>query len=234
MRFAWHYYRVTLFYLAITVASYALYHYLQHLPEASGVMSAGSLWQQKGSVTDGLRSVWLIFAWGFGVQALIQVVRVFERKPRDANLPDLLRHGAYLSAHAGLFEEIVFRLYAFLSFIIILHYLNDHVWGGLQSLATGVILPAANWLTLGVFHGQFNAANWALGLAVIIGSLFFRSAHVHYGYLSKLNVWIIGLVMFWLTLNYGLITAIIAHFLYDFCVFAAIALTAPLQPRAVE
>jgi hypothetical protein len=55
---------------------------------------------------------------------------------------------------------------------------------------------------------------------------------VHYGKFSKANVWAVGMVMFWLLFNYGLIAAILAHFLYDLCVFTAIALTAPLQPHS--
>jgi hypothetical protein len=40
------------------------------------------------------------------------------------------------------------------------------------------------------------------------------------------------MMMFWLVFNYGLVTAIIAHFLYDLCVFMAVAATSPLQRRA--
>ena len=231
MRIARHHLPVTVFYLAITAAAFLAYHFLQRLPEANGVISAASLWSTKASPVQGLSTVWFIFAWGFGIQTLIQIMRVIRRKPRDANLLQLLQHGAWLSAHAGLFEELVFRLYAFLAFIISLLWLNDHSSHIIQTVATSTILPAANLLTFGVFHDQFTGRDWALGLAIILGSLFFRSAHVHYGRLSKLNVWLIGLVMFWLTFHYGLITAILAHFLYDFCVFAAIALTAPLQPK---
>lgn len=225
---------VTVFYLLITAAAFAVYHYLQGLPAAQGVISAASLWTTRANPLQGLATVWFIFAWGFGVQSLIQITRVIRRRPRDANLTQLLKHGAYLSAHAGFFEEVVFRLYAFLSFIIILRYLDPLTHGTLQVSATHALLPAANFLTAGVFTSQFTGPDWALGVAVILGSLFFRSAHIHYGRLSKLNVWVIGLVMFWLTFHYGLPTAIAAHFLYDLCVFTAIAITAPLQPRPVN
>lgn len=225
---------VTVKYLLMTTLAVLVYSYLMHLPAAAGVMSPFSLWQTHGSILDGLHAVWFIFAWGFGIQTFIQIIRVFQRKPRDADLTVLLKHGAYLSAHAGLFEEIVFRLYAFLSFIILLRVLNPALHGLIQWLAVHIVLPAANFVTWGAFSTQFAAPNWALGIAIILGSLFFRSAHIHYGRLSKANVWIIGLVMFWLTLHYGLPTAILAHFLYDFCVFAALALTAPLQPRPIQ
>jgi hypothetical protein len=220
---------VTAFYILLTAAAYGAYYYLQRFPQSVGIVTSSDLWMTKGSVFQGISSVWFIFAWGFGLQSLIQIVRVFKRDPREASLSQLLRHGAIMSANAGFFEEVIFRLYAFLSFIILMRLVNDHVSGALQAAATHVILPAANFITFGVFQPQFS--NWATGLAVIAGSLFFRSAHVHYGKFSKFNVWVIGLVMFWLTFHYGLITAIAAHFLYDLCVFTAIALTAPLQPR---
>jgi hypothetical protein len=168
------------------------------------------------------------------LQLAVQVYRVFKRRPRDAGLTRLLHHGAWVSLNAGLFEEIVFRLYAFLCFVIGLHWLDERLWQSLSGMANGAILPAANFLSFGLFREQFAGPDWAVGIAVIIGGLFFRSAHIHYGKFSKLNVWVVGMVMFWLTFHYGLLTAIAAHFLYDLCVFTVIAFSAPLQPRHPE
>jgi hypothetical protein len=223
---------VTGYYLLLTAISVIIYSYLSRLPEASGILTASRLWQIRQNPVDGLRLVWFIFAWGFGLQSLVQIVRVFKRRPRDANFHQLFKHGIYISAHAGFFEELIFRLYAFLSFIILLVFLDDHSSHLIKTAATRALLPAANFFTFGFFHNQFTGTDWALGVAVILGSLFFRSAHVHYGRFSKANVWVIGLVMFWLVFNYGLLTAILAHILYDLAVFTAIALTAPLQPKS--
>lgn len=222
---------VTMYYLLITAAAVATYYYLQALPAGTGVIRASELIRSNANPIEGLAKVWFIFAWGFAIQALIQISRVLHRRPREANLIPLLKHGIYLSAHAGFFEEIVFRVYAFLSFIIIVHLINPYTHDLLQGAAIHAILPAANFITGGFFRDQFAGSDWAFGLAVILGSLFFRSAHIHYGALSKANVWVIGLVMFWVMFHYGLIAAIAAHFLYDACVFTAIALTAPLQPH---
>jgi hypothetical protein len=230
VRYGWL--SVLIFYVALTVLAFAAYYYLAKLPEAKGLMSPGDLWAFRGNPLEGLRRVWFIFAWGFGIQLLIQIYRVFRRRPRDAGMGLLLKHGMWISANAGLFEEIIFRLYAFLSLIIGLHWLTGQTGTWLKTAATQAILPAANFLTFSQFHQAFAAHDWAVGIAVIIGGLFFRSAHIHYGKLSKANVWVVGMIMFWLVFNYGLVTAILAHFLYDFAVFAAIALSAPLQPRA--
>jgi hypothetical protein len=119
---------VTVFYLVLTSLSYAAYHYLSALPAAQGVANASQLWAMHGNPLTGVARVWLIFAWGFGLQSLVQIWRVIRRRPRDASLTQLFKHGAWLSAHAGLFEEIIFRLYAFLSFIILLRLANE--WAG--------------------------------------------------------------------------------------------------------
>ncbi len=223
---------VPLFYLVLTGVSFVAYYYLVRLPQAHGVVTAWDLVAFKGNVLEGLRRVWFIFAWGFGIQFLIQLWRMIRLKPREADLPVLFQHGLWISANAGFFEEIIFRVYAFLSSIIVLKVLDGWFGGFLEGLAKGAILPVANWVSFGVFQREFTAGDWALGVAVIVGGLFFRSAHVHYGKLSKANVWVIGMIMFWLVFNYGLVTAIIAHFLYDLCVFTAVAIVSPLQRRA--
>lgn len=222
---------VTAYYLLITAAAVAIYYYLQLLPAARGIITAPDLLISAANPLEGLHHVWYIFVWGFSVQALVQITRVLRRCPRDADLVPLLKHGIYISAHAGFFEEIVFRLYAFLSFIIVIEFINPYTHNFLKLATTYVVLPVANFVTAHFFSAQFTSDNWALGLAIVLGSLFFRSAHWHYGALSKANVWVIGLVMFWLMFHYGLGTAIAAHILYDICVYLAIALTAPLQPR---
>jgi Type II CAAX prenyl endopeptidase Rce1-like len=223
---------VTVYYLVLTALAYGAYFYLNKLPDALGTLSPSELWLSRGSLLEGLSQVWMIFAWGFGVQLLVQIWRIIRRHQREAGIGPLLKHGAWISAHAGFFEELIFRLYAFLSFIIALHYADRHLGGWLESASTHTILPAANFITFGLFEQVFARGDWAVGVGVIIGGLFFRSAHRHYGKFSKANVWVIGMVMFWLVFNYGLLTAIVAHFLYDLCVFTAIALSSPLQPRA--
>lgn len=143
----------------------------------------------------------------------------------------LLKKGVWLSAHAGIFEELIFRYYAYLSFVLALVYADTSTDGFIGRLIGQYVNPIINWLTLGLFSQQFSATNWALGVAAIIGAFFFRSAHVHYGKFSKANVWAVGVIMFWLTFNFGLITAIAAHIIYDSVVFLAIAIASPLQPH---
>lgn len=231
MRHGWL--SITIFYTALTAIAYALYYYLTPLsPNHSATLTVGDLWQWPGQPLAGLRQVWWLFAWGFGLQFVVQIWQVIQRRPKEAGLRLMIKHGLWVSGHAGLFEELVFRLYGFLAAMSLLEYINHLVAGWLSTAATSAILPVADAVTLGFLHQQLRAEPWSVGVAIIIGSWFFSSAHIHYGRFSKVNVWLIGLVMFWLTFNYGLLTAILAHIIYDFAVYVAIALSSPFQPHA--
>ena len=223
---------VTIRYVALTLVSLVVYYFVVRLDHNGDAGSLVPVLLQTGDPVAGLKQVWFIFTWGFGVQLLVQVVRIVRRVPKDAPMRHLVRQGAWLSLNAGIFEEIIFRVYAFLSFVIIIRFLDGFVGGTIRLLGTRFLLPIADFLTLGVFSGQFNAAQWPVGLGILVGALFFRNAHRHYGAFSKANVFVIGLCMFWLVFHYGVMTAMIAHVLYDMAVFAAIALASPLQPAA--
>ena len=142
----------------------------------------------------------------------------------------LMRQGGWISLNAGIFEELIFRVFAFLSFVVVIRIIDGISGGVVRFVGTTFILPVANVVSLGNFSNQFSSDHWAVGLGIILGAFFFRSAHRHYGPLSKANVFIIGLCMFWLAFHYGVLTAIVAHVLYDMAVFAAIAISSPLQP----
>jgi Type II CAAX prenyl endopeptidase Rce1-like len=70
-----------------------------------------------------------------------------------------------------------------------------------------------------------------LGAAVISSNATFRRAHQQLGYLVVLNSWIIGIVLFWLMFNYGLVASIIAHIAYDLVVFATVVALRRLHMR---
>lgn len=239
LRRIWQYMRtgwltVTVFYLGLLGLSWVVYRYAQRLPNVQPAVWQGQISLYKGlpAVWEGLGRVWLMFAWGFGVQFLVQLSWILRRQPKAGSMAFLWKRGAWLSLHAGVFEELIFRYYAYLSFVLGLVWLNQRLGGGLGRAVTAWVLPFLNVVTAGYFAHQFDAAHWALGLGAVIGASFFRSAHLHYGKFSRANVWTIGVVMFWLTFNYGLLAAIVAHSLYDLCVFSAIALASPFQPRA--
>ncbi len=199
-RLVWHEIRhgwasVPSFYIFLTLLAFTAYRYLVRLPEGRGVLTASQLWMSHGSILTGLMRVKFIFIWGFVVQLLLQFIWVIRRKPREAQLGLLIKHGTWLSLNAGIFEELIFRLYAFLSLVILAKLANVSTNGLIETVTTHLLLPIANFATLGLLSPELNNAHWAMGLGVIAGSIFFRDAHLHYRGFSKLNVWFIGLVI---------------------------------------
>lgn len=80
-----------------------------------------------------------------------------------------------------------------------------------------VMLPLTNLLTLGKFQSIFYEAKHPklLVFGMISANSGFRDAHKYEGWLGRGNAWIIGFIMMSATLNYGLLTAIVLHALYD-------------------
>ena len=93
-----------------------------------------------------------------------------------------------------------------------------------------ILVPFADWASFGKMHALLvteNATNpdaWAIGAGLITANVKFRDGHKYQGPLGIVNSWYIGLVMFWLLFTYGLLAAIFCHFLYDFLIFATVAL----------
>ncbi len=57
---------------------------------------------------------------------------------------------------------------------------------------------------------------WGFGVTLVVGLV---------------NAWFGGMVMFWLMFHYGLWTAIVAHILYDICVFTSRAIADYFRPE---
>ena len=93
-------------------------------------------------------------------------------------------------------------------------------------LYTAVLVPLANLVTLGALQPYLlsETTSWVLGAAIVTAAGAFRKAHEYLGYFGMVNAWFIGMVFFYLALNYGLITAIVAHILYDVIIFTLRAL----------
>ena len=112
-----------------------------------------------------------------------------------------------------------------------LPFLNLITFGLLEWLYTNVLVPVANWATFGALSEfLFHPASWVVGAAIISANGFFRDGHKGNGFIGWVNSWFIGMVLFYLMLNYGLWTAIVAHILYDVVVFTAVAIATSWQP----
>lgn len=85
--------------------------------------------------------------------------------------------------------------------------------------------PLADWTTFGKLRDHiFPATGWLAGGAMLAANAFFRDGHKYQGLIGVVNSWFIGMFLFWLAFNHGLLAAIVVHFTYDFLIFSWAAL----------
>ncbi|MDA2922963.1 hypothetical protein MYX07_06900, partial [Patescibacteria group bacterium AH-259-L07] len=127
---------------------------------------------------------------------------------------------------AGVLEEIKFRWLSFFLGIIGAKITNFLFFGFLglgipKWFFLHIAGPVVNFVTLGKMSWLlFHPAGWFVGAAALAANAKFRDIHKYLGIFGYFNSWFIGFVMFWLMFEYGLVTAIIVHFLYDFLIHA--------------
>lgn len=195
------------------------------------LISFGEIWHHNPDVLGGLASVWFIFLWGGGMTLVMGFILI--NTPRSYFPGEVLGHGMWISVNAGIFEEIIFRWLRFAIAMIMLPFLNFITFGFFQWLYGSILIPIANWATFGALHEWlYHPAGWIMGAAIVSANGKFRSAHYENGFFNWVNSWFIGMVMFWLMFNYGLLTAITAHILYDAIIFAIAAMTTSWRPVA--
>lgn len=80
-----------------------------------------------------------------------------------------------------------------------------------------VIIPIVNFVTFGQFQEIFYGSKYPklFVFGMIAANANFRDGHKYQGLYGMLNSWIIGFVMMWAMLNYGLMCAVWLHVLYD-------------------
>jgi hypothetical protein len=193
-----------------------------------------SFWEVKGSLLEAVLFSWPIYLWGGGATALA----LFTVLNRYVSTPEeIFLDGVWVSVKAGFFEEICFRWLIFLSAIVMLPILDFFLLGflGLHVLEwiyMGILCPIANFCTFGMLDpyltGQYG---WAAAAAVMSTNSKFRNGHAYLGIIGFVNAWFIGMYFFMLTFKYGLIAAILVHFLYDFIIFSVEALDAYVEKK---
>jgi hypothetical protein len=170
----------------------------------------------RSDVVGGLAWVWPLFVWGALITALT-VVASFRVTVRPQLYPgQVFARGTWLSLHAGFYEELIFRCLLFLTMVPVLTALNWVTFGGIRWLYESVLIPIADFVTLGLLEPQLeNASVWVLGAAILTVNGQFRNGHSYLGLFGWVNSWFIGMAMFYLVFNYGLWAAMAAHVLYD-------------------
>lgn len=190
------------------------------------------IWSSHSSMATGLHAAWFIFAWGIGLTILSGLILAARRVPREYEPGHILAKGTWISLNAGFFEEIMYRWLMLFGAMITLKIFNVITFGLVKWFYTTALIPLANWASFGLLDHQLGGTyGWLFAAAIVSANVRFKNGHEYQGLLGMINAWYIGLLMFYLAFNYGLWTAIVAHILYDLCIFWTRSATTCLQPR---
>lgn len=184
------------------------------------------------NILGAMISFYPLLIYGFGVQFLFSVFR----NHNHSDLQDAEEHfgmGVLISAMAGFFEELLFRWIYFLSAMIGLQVANFLCFGFIswmfgdwfswvelpRLLYTYILIPLADFFTLGYLHSLLVTTPWWIGAAIISTNGRFRNEHAYLGIYGYINSWYGGMIFYVVVFSYGLPAAMCLHFLYDVCVF---------------
>lgn len=191
-------------------------------------------WMMKGSLLEAIVISCPVYIFGMGINAyyLFRTYNKYSETPSD-----ILLAGTLISLRAGVVEEVVFRWLIFMSSTIMLPALDWLLLGfmGLnvvQWVYIGVLCPVANFFTFGLLK-QFllHSAKWSIGAAIINANSRFRDGHAYQGIVGFTISWFMGMYFFWLMFTYGLVAAIVVHFLYDFLIYIVVWVDAIIERR---
>lgn len=218
---------LAVFTLVLTYVSYSLFHGWYGLS-----IDFGSAWDSKGRMIDGLVKVWPMFAWGTGITLLTGIIAVVKRIPRDHEPGYVFAKGTWISLNAGFFEEIIYRWLLFFGAMFFIKLFDVLTFGLVHWFYTEVTIPFTNWITFGLLEPQLHSPyGWLFAAAIISANGKFKEQHEYLGLFGWVNAWFLGMVLFYLVFNYGLWTAIVAHIIYDLCVFWTRAGVSVFQPK---
>jgi len=183
-----------------------------------GVIPFGpfELWVPKHGVGNWLLSAIPLFITGLIVAIFSCFWRYYieEKSPDDP--VDQLTFGIPISIWAGVVEEICFRWLIFYAAIVSAKFTNICFFGLTRIFHIHIEGPIVNFFTLGYLNDYLgNPEKWAVGIAIVTTAALFRDGHKYQGLVGYIISWFGGMALFWFALNYGLLAAILIHFLYD-------------------
>jgi hypothetical protein len=169
---------------------------------------------------------------GFNVH-ILYTFDGYKKKPLE-----LLAAGFGISLWAGVMEEICFRWLIFFGTIYTAP-VFDWIFFGfagyhpLQALYR-VLGVVANFFTFGYLKEYLlGGFGWTVAMALIMTNGRFRNGHGYQGLPGMAVSWFMGMYFFWITFTYGLVAAIVIHFLYDLAIFSLVSLDAMFEERSV-
>lgn len=88
-------------------------------------------------------------------------------------------------------------------------------WEWIKFGYTALWIPFNDWASGGTMHHYLYDYGFAVGAAIVSSNHDFQSGHLYQGCIGWINSWIFGMLMFWVTFNFGLPVAMILHAAYD-------------------
>ncbi len=184
-------------------------------------------WKIEGSLVNAIEDSALLLVWGVSVTTVIAALTL--NKPVLNRYAERnLRMGIFVSAFAGIFEEITFRWIRFYILIVAVQVMNFLFfdWAGFgvpQWIFLNIMGPVADFFTLRMLHDVlFGPYGWIVGAALIGANSEFRDGHIYQGILGWTNSWFCGMFFFWIMFHYGLPAAMFIHFLYNMLIFSVV------------
>lgn len=184
------------------------------------------LWNTTGTPTEWLAASWPILCWAVGITVLIASLTRNSRYENE-HAESFLANGIWLSLRAGTMEEIIFRWLLFMWCIATAQF-ADFIFGGfifdhglVWCIYHYLLNPIADYFTMGLLHNELSGDTaWYIAAGLMAANVYFRDGHKYQGLLGLINSWFIGMYMFYLLFNYGLLACILVHLVYDLCIFA--------------
>lgn len=122
----------------------------------------------------------------------------------------------YISLMAGIWEELGYRSVFIFTGMISAVILNKITFGLYLWLFQHITIPVINFFTWWKMADVWSNAPLLLAAGMLSAAFSFRDGHEYQGEIGKWHSFYIGLYLLSVTLNYGLLIAMILHFLYDF------------------
>lgn len=190
-------------------------------------------------ISQGLQASIPLLIWAIIISFILQFFSENQKSGVFSDPKATMKLGLAISAHAGFFEEIVYRWLLFFNFIWLYQALNWLFLGFIeinlvQWINVYLLIPITNFLSFGFLSNLlYHPAGWFIGAALFYSNTSFRNAHISYGLIGWISSWFFGFYMFYIAFNYSLISAIIVHFLYDLLCFSMIALHVKLTKEKI-
>ncbi len=89
------------------------------------------------------------------------------------------------------------------------------IWSWTKWSFDVLFIPAVNIITQGRLAEQLYGYGWAVTAAIVSVNWNFGKGHGYQGLIGLVNAWIIGMIMFWVTFNFGFPVAVMIHAGYD-------------------